>query len=59
MVPFWQSRAFWTLVLGGIFNVLVYVGVVTDAMVAVITNIVLGILGIIFRWQASGPLSAK
>lgn len=56
-MEFWKSRTFWTLVLQGVFNVLVAIGVVNDTQVVLYTNIILGILSIIFRWNASGPLT--
>lgn len=55
-MEFWKSRSFWTAVLQGVFNVLVISGIVTDVQVALYTNIILGILQIVFRWNASGPL---
>lgn len=55
----YESRTFWTLVLQGVFNLLVFFGVVTDAQVTLYTNVILTILGIIFRWVASGPLKAS
>jgi hypothetical protein len=54
----YQSKTFWTLTLQGAFNLLVFFGVVTGEQVVLYTNVILTVLGIIFRWVASGPLTA-
>ena len=58
MQPFWTSKTFWVMILGLVFNVLTQTGVISaDLDVQTITNGVLLILGIVFRWQADGRLS--
>ena len=54
----WTSRTLWVLVLGFIFNILVYAGVLPSGIVQVITDSILSLLAVIFRWSAVGPLTA-
>jgi hypothetical protein len=54
----YTSRTIWVLGLGLIFNVLVMLGVVpVDMNTTGIIDGILSVLAIVFRWQATGPLT--
>ena len=56
--PFYTSKTFWTMIIGIVFQVLVFFGVVkTDANIQMLTDSILFILGMIFRWQANQTLA--
>ncbi|OQC38351.1 MAG: hypothetical protein BWX64_01884 [Acidobacteria bacterium ADurb.Bin051] len=65
MQDFWKSRTFWTalgivlsnaLVLAGALGWLALTAEITTAVLAV-WNSILGVLALIFRWEAAGPLT--
>jgi hypothetical protein len=54
----WTSKTFWTMLVGFILSVLVLAGILpATADTAAITAVALTVLGMIFRWTASGPLT--
>jgi hypothetical protein len=58
--PFWTSKTFWTLVIGFVINLVAMVKPGTiSTEVQTIGTMILTILGIVFRWTASGPLAAS
>lgn len=55
--PFYTSKSFWLMFLGIVFTALQYFGIVDATKATEITNMVMFVLGMIFRWVADQPLS--
>lgn len=61
--PFWTSKTFWTMIVGLAFNVAKQANVLPDVLtgqnIPELTNGVLLILGMVFRWTADQPLTTN
>ena len=59
--PFWTSKTFWVLALGLMFNLARWSGklptFIGTSEVSEIINTLVGILGIVFRWQSNQSLT--
>lgn len=59
--PFWTSKTFWVLMMGVLFNLLRLTGRLPDTFTssetAELVNMIIGALGIAFRWRSTQPLT--